>query len=50
MGCDKSEDFVSISWSEQDSKDDESDSEHQRQYKKGDTPTEVFKVAALYVT
>ena len=48
---DKSEDFVSISWSEQDSKDDESDSEHhQRQYKKGDTPTEVFKVAALYVT
>ena len=47
---DKSEDFVSIRWSEQDSKDDESDSEHQRQYKKGDTPTEVFKVAALYVT
>ena len=47
---DKSENFVSISWSEQDSKDDESDSEHQRQYKKGDTPTEVFKVAALYVT
>ena len=48
---DKSEDFVTISWNKEDSEDDESDSEHQqRKCKKGDTPTEVFKVAALYVT
>ena len=48
---DKSEDFVTISWNKEDSEDDESDSEHQqRKCKKGDPPTEVFKVAALYVT
>lgn len=47
----KSDNFCSVSWNRGDSEDNDSDSEHQeRQYKKGDTPTEVFKVAALYVT
>ena len=48
---DNSENFCAVSWNRDDSEDNDSDSEHQeRQYKKGDTPTEVFKVAALYVT
>ena len=47
----KSDNFCSVSWNRGDSEDNDSDSEQQeRQYKKGDTPTEVFKVAALYVT
>ena len=48
---DNSDNFCDVSWNRGDSGDNDSDSEHQeRQYKKGDTPTEVFKVAALYVT
>ena len=48
---DNSDNFCDVSWNRGGSEDNDSDSEHQeRQYKKGDTPTEVFKVAALYVT
>ena len=48
---DKSCDFGASSRNSGESRDKQSDSEKkQRQCKKGDTPTEVFKVAALYVT
>ena len=50
----KSKDFASFSWNSADShnmNDDTKATENQQhKCKKGDTPTEVFKVAALYVT
>ena len=48
----KLRDFSEICWNTTapDMKEDQQDPEQHRQCKKGDTPKEVFKVAALYVT